>query len=609
MKDFFKFMFASMLGTFLIGVVLIIFFAVAMAMAIGGAISGASSFGAGKPSKVKENSVLHIELDQEIRDRGDKDDFNFDFGPFRGASSIGLNDILDNLDKAERDDRIKGIFLDLTSVSAGLSTMQEIREKLIEFRKDSGKPVIAYSEFYTQGTYYLASAADQVYVVPEGDLDFRGLHAELMFFKGLFEKLDIDVEFIKGSNNIYKSFGEAYTEDKMTDANHEQIRALINGLWDHYLTSIGEVRSIDKAKLNGIADSLRIRYAPDAVTYGLVDGVKYRDEVLAIMKEKMGLPADEDIEMAEFGKYTKAYVAAEKKEEDTKSTGRKAEIAVVYAQGSIVSGESEEDVIGSGTLSEAIRDAREDSTVKAIVLRVNSPGGSGLASDVIWREVELARQAKPVVVSMGDVAASGGYYISCAASKIYAEPTTITGSIGVFGIIPNMQGFFNNKLGITFDGDKTNAYADMFDVSRPMRADERRIIQNYVDHFYETFKKRVADGRKLTVEQVDEIGRGRVWTGTDAKARGLVDELGGLEDAITAAAELAGVTDYKTVDYPEQKDLFTKILEDLNAQSRMWVADRVFGEDAALLKQFEQARRVRQMVGVQARMPFDIEIQ
>jgi protease-4 len=222
-----------------------------------------------------------------------------------------------------------------------------------------------------------------------------------------------------------------------------------------------------------------------------------------------------------LGKYTKAYVAGEKKEEDTKSAGRKAQIAVVYAQGSIMSGESEDDVIGSGTLSEAIRDAREDSAVKAIVLRVNSPGGSGLASDVIWREVELARQAKPVVVSMGDVAASGGYYISCAASKIYAEPTTITGSIGVFGIIPNMQGFFNNKLGITFDGDKTNPYADMFDVSRPMRADERRIIQEYVDHFYETFKQRVADGRKLSVEKVDEIGRGRVWSGTDAKGLGL----------------------------------------------------------------------------------------
>ena len=319
----------------------------------------------------------------------------------------------------------------------------------------------------------------------------------------------------------------------------------------------------------------------------------------------MGLEADKDIQWAEFHKYGKAYVAAEAGEGET---GKKEKIALVFAQGAIGSGESDDDMIGSETLGEAIRDAREDSTVKAIVLRVNSPGGSGLASDVIWREVDLARRAKPVVVSMGDLAASGGYYISCAASKIYAEPTTITGSIGVFGIIPNMQGFFNNKLGITFDGDKTNEYADMFDISRPMRANERAIIQDYVDHFYDTFKQRVADGRKMSVEKVDEVGRGRVWTGVDAKNNGLVDELGGLEDAIASAAELAGLENYRTVDYPESKGLWQELLEDLNSQTRTWVAQQVFGEDVALMREFEKVRHARRAMGIQARMPFEIEV-
>ena len=604
MKDFFKFMLASMLGTFLIGLVLIIVFAVAMAAAIGGAIASGTSFGSGGHTTVKENSVLHVRLDQEIKDRGASDELDLDFGPFKGMNALGLNDILDNLEKAKTDDRIKGVFLDLTSVNAGLATASEIREKLIDFKKVSGKPVIAYAEYYTQGSYYLASAADEVYLVPQGELDFRGLQTQIMFFKGLFEKLDIDVEFIKGHNNKYKSFGEAFTEDKMTPANHEQMQRLLASIWERYLTSVSETRSIDRTRLDGIADSLRVRNAPDAVTYGLIDGVKYKDEVLAIVKEKMGLDAGKDIEFAELTKYTRA-TGTGKEEKSTK----KEKIAIVYAQGSISSGESEDGVIGSETLSQAIRDAREDSTVKAIVLRVNSPGGSGLASDVIWREVDLARQSKPVVVSMGDLAASGGYYISCAASKIYAEPTTITGSIGVFGIIPNMQGFYNNKLGITFDGDKTNEYADLLSTTRPMREGERRVIQELVDHFYETFKQRVADGRKLDVVQVDSIGRGRVWTGVDAKGLGLVDELGGLEAAVKGAADLAGLTDYKTVDYPEQKGLFEQILADLNGQAKMWVTTQAFGDDAALLKQFESVRDAKRSFGIQARMPYDIEIQ
>jgi protease-4 len=285
-------------------------------------------------------------------------------------------------------------------------------------------------------------------------------------------------------------------------------------------------------------------------------------------------------------------------------------VAVVYAQGDIMSGESEDGSIGSTTIAAAIREAREDSTVKAIVLRVNSPGGSGLASDVIWREVALAKKSKPVVVSMGDLAASGGYYISCAADRIYAQPNTITGSIGVFGIIPNMQGFFNDKLGITFDGVQTNKYAGMMTTSRPLTAEEKSIIQGYVDRFYDTFKSRVAEGRHLTVAQVDSIGQGRVWTGTAAKSIGLVDEIGGLEVAIKGAAELAHLEEgeYRTRDYPEQEDLLKELMKSLNGGAKTWVREEAFGADVELVQQFEAVRKARGMMGVQARMPFDLRV-
>jgi protease-4 len=606
MGQFFKFMFASMLG-FILGSVIIglIFFILFV-----GAISAASSNFSfeSKPTHVKDNTVLHIELDQDIVDRGDKDQFTLDFGPFQGESRLGLNDILEDLEKAKTDDRIKGVFIDLGfSVGARMATMKEIRDKLIEFKKESGKPVIAYAEIYTQGTYYIASAADQVYLVPEGDLDFRGLNAEMMFYKGLFDKLGIDVQFIRGSNNQFKSYGEAFIYDHMSDANRKQTTELISGLWNTYLDEVGASRKLDRVRLNTIADSLLIRHAPDAVSVGMIDGLKYRDEVLAIVKEKMDLPADKDLELASLSKYARAGAKSKK---DAGSKTSKDRIAVVYAQGDIMSGESEEGSIGSTTVSAAIRDAREDSTVKAIVLRVNSPGGSGLASDVIWREVVMAKKTKPVVVSMGDLAASGGYYISCAADRIYAEPNTITGSIGVFGIIPNMKGFWNDKLGITFDGVKTNKYADMMTTSRPLSEEEKRIIQGYVDRFYNSFKSRVAEGRHMTVEQVDSIGQGRVWTGTRGKEIGLVDEIGGLEAAIEGAASLAKLEEgnYRVVDLPKQEEFITKLMKSLNGEAKAWMRGQVFGEDLELMQQFEAVRKARGMMGIQARMPYELEV-
>ncbi|HQZ43078.1 MAG TPA: signal peptide peptidase SppA, partial [Flavobacteriales bacterium] len=364
-------------------------------------------------------------------------------------------------------------------------------------------------------------------------------------------------------------------------------------------------RKLDKARLNVIADSLEVRNADDALALGMIDGIKFRDEVLDILKDKMALDKEKAIEFVQLRKYAKTFTPSFSLKNDGSSNGK---LAVIYAEGGISSGESSEGTIGSTSLAETIREAREDTTIKAIVFRVNSPGGSGLASDVIWREVELATKVKPVIVSMGDVAASGGYYISAPATRIFAEPNTITGSIGVFGIIPNMQGFFNNKTGITFDGTKTHKFADMMTITRPLTEEEKGIIQGYVDDFYTTFKERVAEGRKMTVDQVDSIGQGRVWTGIDAKERGLVDELGGLEDAIKAAADIAGLTNYSTVELPVQKDLFEQLLEDLSGQTKAWVASEVMGEDLELLGQFKRASEVRKQMGIQARMEFDLNI-
>ncbi|MBL7982955.1 MAG: signal peptide peptidase SppA [Flavobacteriales bacterium] len=599
MRQFLKFMFASMLGTLLVGVLLIFLF-IGMIAAIGAGIASSD-----KPTRVEKNSVLHLTLDKEIVDRSSKDQLDLDLGPFTSTSAIGLNSLLASIEHAKTDDHIKGIFLDLGMVDGGFATLREIRNKLEEFKTESGKPVVAFSEFYTQGSYYIATAANAIYLQPKGDLDYRGLRSEYMFYKGLFEKLDIEVQFIRGSNNDFKSFGEVYTEDHMSPANRAQIRQLLNGLWDEHLSAVAGSRKLEPARLNTIADSLLIRNADLAMNFGLVDGVKYRDEVMAELKTRMELDATKDVELVELGKYARSFKGGMK---GSKRDG-KDKLAIIYAQGGISSGKSSDGTIGSETLAEAIREAREDSSIKAIVLRVNSPGGSGLASEVIWREVKLATGVKPVVVSMGDVAASGGYYIAAPANKIFAEPTTITGSIGVFGIIPNMKGFFNNKLGLTFDVEKTHTYADMLTVSRPLTPAEKQIFQQMVDEFYDGFKERVAEGRKLTLAQVDSVGRGRVWTGTDAKKIGLVDELGGLEDAVKAAADMAGLVDYKAVELPEQKDLFQQLMEDLNSQARAWVTTQWLGEDAQLLEQYRLIREVKGQVGIQARMPFDLMVQ
>lgn len=594
MRQFLKFMFASMLGTLLIGVVLLVLFFGMLAAAAAGLGSK------GKPVKVKDGSVLQLTLDAELVDRGEDDPMTFDLGPFKAESKTGLNQVLAALEHAKTDEHIEGILLDLSMVNGGFASLREIREKLMEFKRESGKPVVAWAEFYTQGSYYLATAADRVYLQPKGMVDYRGLQSEYMFLKGLFQKLDIDVQFIRGSNNKFKSFGEVYTEEKMSPANRAQVERILQGLWADHRRAVAEKSGRTEAALDSIAGTLAARNDTAARDLGLVDGLMYRDELLADLKERMALAKDKDIAFVGLGKYLRAI-------DGGKAGKSKEKVAVIYAEGGISSGDDDEGITSSA-LSATIRKAREDSTIKAIVLRVNSPGGSGLASEVIWREVKLAAEAKPLVVSMGDVAASGGYYISAPARRIYAEPTTITGSIGVFGLIPNMQGFFNNKLGITFDGAKTHEHADLYTVSRPLTESEKRMMQQWVDEFYDGFVARVAEGRKLTLAQVDSIGQGRVWTGTDAKERGLVDELGGLEQAIRGAAELAGLTEYRKVELPEQEDFLKKLLKDLNTETKAWVAREYLGDDAKLLLEYRRALEAKRQMGIVARMPYDLII-
>lgn len=593
-------MLASMAGT----IVSMFLFFLIFILVIGGAISAAfSDFGKSEDTSVKDNTILHIEFDQPIVDRGPEDQFNFNFGPFSAASPIGLNQILDNIKEAKEDDRIPGIFLEISFVNAGMATVDEIRNALIDF-KTSGKWIVSYSEVYSQKTYYLASVADEIYVYPEGMVDFRGLNAGSVFFKGALEKLDIDAQIIRGSNNKFKSAVEPFFLDQMSQANRAQTEKWLGSIWTNIKSGISQARNISESDLQAIANEYQVQDAQDAVRLGLVSGTMYYDELLDVLKEKTETDVDKDLNSVSLRKYVKASKPGGELTFDFK----KAKIAVVYASGDINSGEGKGDAIGSETIAKAIREARRDTSIKAIVLRVNSPGGSALASDVIWRETLLAKETKPLVVSMGDVAASGGYYISAAADKIFAMPNTITGSIGVFGMLPNMKGFFNKKLGVTFDGVKTAQYADFGEISRPLTDAEYAILQKSVDNIYGTFLSRVSEGRDMTTEKIDSIGQGRVWSGTDAMDIGLIDEFGGLETAIAEAAKLAGLEDYVLKNYPKRKDPIEKILEDFGMSVSQTFMSYQLGNDKELIKYFEEIKTIKEMQGVQARMPFLMEV-
>lgn len=509
-----------------------------------------------------------------------------------------LYDVIRLIDHARRDSAVKGIYLKCGSNANGFGASEELRNALASF-KSGGKFVYAYGDVINQGGYYVANVADKLYCNPKGGVDWRGYSAQLVFVKGLLEKLQIEPQIFYAGK--FKSATEPFREKQMTEANRQQMTELLNDLYGHFLTQTAAARKIDTATLHQYANENRIRFAQDALQYKLVDGLKYEDEVREEIKGRLGVENITKINFISLGKYSKAV--------SFKRTGSSRDrIAVIYAQGDIVDGKSSQDMIGSDTYRDLVRKARFDKNVKAIVIRINSGGGSAQASENIWRELSLARKDKPVVVSFGDVSASGGYYLSCNADSIFAQPTTITGSIGVFTLLPNMQKFFNEKLGITFDGVKTSPDADLFSAAKPLSESQKRYLQNSVDSTYQVFKERVAQGRKKDIAFVDSIGQGRVWSGTRALQLGLVDRLGGLSDAIAAAARLAKLSEYRLREYPEPYNLLQQIMGGYQEEARQSALKEELGEEG--IRTWNVIKRTKQMMGVeQARMPFELNIE
>ncbi len=596
MKPFWRSFWASSLAFIITGVLLIGVFFLIMFSVVGGAFSVFDE----KPFVYEEKTVLHMNIKDVVTE---KSFAALNTSTFSVDKAIGIREIKIALKAAKSDKKVEGILLDMSSMSAGMASTEEIRNALLDFKK-SDKFLIAYSENYTQKSYYLGTAADEMYVFPEGMVDFRGLGAELMFFKGMIDKLGVDVQIIRGSNNKFKSAVEPFMLDSMSDANRKQTMTYLNAMWNQMLKGISETRGISVNELNEIADSVYVRSAETAVQYKLIDAVKYQDEIMSMICEKAGVKQEEDLNVVDFSKY--AYHTA--KRIDNKVKDEDKNIAVVYAVGGIESGKGNNTTIGSETVAKALHDARLDDNIKAIVLRINSPGGSALASDVIWREVILAKAAKPLIVSMGDLAASGGYYIACAADKIYAQPNTITGSIGVFGVIPNFGPMLEDKVGITTSIVETNEHAVSLSVFNGLSEEERLMIQQGVDDIYMDFTTKVAEGRGMTQAEVDSIGQGRVWAGTDAINIGLVDELGGIDDALNYAAEKAGVKEsaIKVKVYPESKNQLMDLLTQLEMMEEQDEKSEVKQKMIQMLETIEQVSTMR---GMQVRLPYEITIE
>ncbi|MFC4095069.1 signal peptide peptidase SppA [Euzebyella saccharophila] len=546
---------------------------------------------------VKENSVLELQLQQPISDYvGDNA-----LDPFAGGlfeQNQGLDEILQAIAVAKDDDDIKGISINNNFIMAGLAQTQAIRRALKEF-KESGKFIYTYGDFYMQKDYYLASVADSVFLNPVGVLDFRGLSSEVLFFKDLQEKTGVKMEVIR--HGKYKSAVEPFIANEMSEANRTQIKELIGSLWGSMIDEISEGRNISQENLNIIADTLGGRSPEIALKSGLIDAIAFYDQYEQKLKKALGVTADKELNVVHLSDYV---IRSNKK---TLKKGKN-KVAVVFAQGEILYGEGGPDVIGQGIINEAIIKAREDEDVKAIVLRVNSPGGSALTSDIIWREVELTKQVKPVVVSMGNVAASGGYYIAAGADKIFAEPTTITGSIGVFGTIPNMAGLAED-IGINAEQVGTNKNSVEYSLFEPLDEGFKAVVQEGIESTYKTFLQRVAQGRGISMAEADSLAQGRVWSGVDAQRLGLVDELGNLEAAIAEAAEMAELEEYGIKKFPKYKSGLERFMEDLGGASAKLKAkiieDEIGTEAYSILKEVNQAMNQK---GIQARMPFVLDI-
>ena len=548
---------------------------------------------------VKPNSLLYMKLDYEIPDRTVDDPLNsFNFTSMETKEATGMTTILHNIEHAKTDPNIKGIYMELSSIPTSTATLQEIRDKLIEF-KESGKFIVTYGESYSQSAYYIASIADKIILNPEGALDLHGMASQVMFYKHLFEKLDVEMQIVRGPNNRFKSAVEPYFLDKMSEANREQMDKLLGTVWGQILTGISQSRNISVEQLNQIADNLETVFnAQKALDFGLVDNLYYKDQVIDELKGLTG--SNKEINAIGNANYAKSY---------KDKNASKNEVAVIYAEGQIYDGKGDEEQnIYSENLSKTIRKAREDENVKAIVLRVNSPGGSAVASAIIGRELDLTKEVKPIIVSMGNYAASGGYWISAKGDYIFADPTTLTGSIGVFGTFPNVKGLLNDKIGLTFDVVKTNENADFGTITQPLTEFQYSKLQEMVVKTYDDFTKRVAEGRGLTQSYVDSIGQGRVWAGADAIGLGLVDQLGDMEDAIAYAAQKANLgDDYKVTEWPKQKDFFTRFMDSMNEKDKIDIALKE--KLGVYYNYFKSLENLQKNTGIQARMPFDMVIE
>lgn len=586
MKEFFKYLLASMLGLFLTFIILFFVFL--------GMVKSMMSFAENEIVAVPNKTVLYINFNQAISDRTPKPSL-FDVWNTESSKAIGLNDILKNLDKAKQDPNIEGIYMELGFIQAGISTLEEIREAMIDF-KTSGKFIITYSEYMSQGAYYLSSVSDKIYLNPKGMLLFKGLNAQVIFYKGLLEKLSVEAQIVR--HGQFKSAVEPYMLDKMSKASRKQTQTYINSIWNSMLHSIAESRDLDVSALNKMADNLEIFNPELILKNGLVDGLKYKDEVLLELKKRLSIDEDDDISSMTLAKYTNSPNL-----EINKSRDR---IAIIYANGVMMAGEGNDEYIGSYGISRAIRKARNDKRIKAIVFRINSGGGDMIASEVIRREIELATKVKPVIASYGDVSASGGYWATCQATRIIAKETCLTGSIGVFGMMPNIQGLLNEKLGISVDIVNTNKNSDFVNITRPLSSYEKSVLQANVEKGYASFIELVAKGRGLRESFIDSIGQGRVWSGKDALKLGLIDEFGGLKRAIELAAEYAELDKFRIREYPVQKDPIEQLLQNyMGASIQSKIIENELGEAYKYVKYIREFSKLK---GIQARLPFEIII-
>lgn len=556
-----------------------------------------------KPYSLNNNTVLHMTLEGEI---GEKGSSTLDPTTFKMQKTLGLSEIIHGLEQAKSDERIKGVYIDLKDVSCGYTTAREIRKAILDFNK-SGKFTVAYNsgEVITQKEYYIASAAKEIYAFPTSMMEFIGIGGELSFFKGTLDKLEVEMQVIRGRDNDFKSAVEPYFRTNMSDSSRLQMQTYISSIWNTIREDISKDRKISVSELNEIAEQVKVKRAEDAVALKLIDKAIYHDEVMAIIRKKVGLSGEDKIEFKALEKY------ANKKFNDNQILVKADDpnIAVILAEGGVA---TDGDGLTSKEICKLFRDVRNNKSIKTVVFRINSPGGSALASDEIWREVVLTNKTKKVIVSMGDVAASGGYYIAAPASYIFAEPTTITGSIGVFGVIPYTGKMLENKLGLSFDRVSTNAHSVM-SLNKKLSTEEFATIQNEVDEIYTDFLTKVSEGRKMSKESVHRIARGRVWTGTDALRIGLVDKLGGLKDAIAFAAKKAKITETKVLYYPLNKeDNLTAILESIDEGNEEGDEEatikikNIGAMPEELRKYYEELKKIESIRGIQMRMPYDI---